>query len=33
MTVAGYSGDYDEGYRFTVAEVILETIMKVAGSL
>ena len=28
-----YSGDYDEGYRFTVAEVILETIMKVAGSL
>ena len=28
-----YSGDYDEGYRFTVAEVILETMMKVAGSL
>jgi hypothetical protein len=28
-----YSGDYDEGYRFNVAEVILETIMKVAGSL
>jgi hypothetical protein len=25
--------DYDEGYRFTVAEVILETMMKVAGSL
>ena len=24
-----YSGDYDEGYRFTVAEVILETMMKV----
>jgi hypothetical protein len=29
----GYSGEYDEGCRFTVAEVILETIMKVAGSL
>ena len=28
-----YSGDYDEGCRFTVAEVILETMMKVAGSL
>ena len=28
-----YSGDYDEGYRFTVAEVILETMMKVTGSL
>jgi hypothetical protein len=28
-----YSGDYDEGYRFTVAEVILETMTKVAGSL
>jgi hypothetical protein len=28
-----YSGDYDEGCRFTVSEVILETMMKVAGSL
>ena len=28
-----YSGDYDEGCRFTVAEVILETMMKVTGSL
>ena len=28
----GYSGEY-EGCRFTVAEVILETMMKVAGSL
>jgi hypothetical protein len=28
-----YSGDYDEGCRFTVAGVILETMMKVAGSL
>jgi hypothetical protein len=28
-----YSGDYDEGYRFTVEDVILETMMKVAGSL
>jgi hypothetical protein len=28
-----YSGDYDECYRFTVAEVILETMMKVVDSL
>jgi hypothetical protein len=28
-----YSGDYDEGYRLTVADVILETMMKVTGSL
>jgi hypothetical protein len=28
----GYSGDYDEDCRFTVAEVILETMMKVADS-
>jgi hypothetical protein len=28
-----YSGDYDEGYRFSVAEVILDTMMKVADSL
>jgi hypothetical protein len=28
-----YSGDYDEGCRFTVAEGILETMMKAAGSL
>jgi hypothetical protein len=28
-----YSGDYDEGCRFTVAGDILETMMKVVGSL
>ena len=28
-----YSGDYDEGCRFTVADVILETMMKVTDSL
>jgi hypothetical protein len=28
-----YSGDYDEGCRLTVADVILETMMKVAVSL
>jgi hypothetical protein len=28
-----YSGDYDEGCRFTVTDVILETMMKVADSL
>ena len=30
-TNSSYSGDYDEGCRFTVTEVILETMMNVAG--